>query len=78
MRYGLNLFRLDTDSYKGSTLAGNHPAAWYHAYEGGRAFYTAGGHTKESYAEPRFLRHLLGGITWAAGYPVVPPASVRQ
>ena len=61
------LLKLDTDSYQGSTLAGNHPAAWYHAYDGGRAFYTAGGHTKESYAEPLFLRHLLGGITWAAG-----------
>lgn len=72
------LLKLDTDSYEGSTLAGNHPAAWYHEYDGGRAFYTAGGHTKESYAEPRFLRHLLGAITWAAGYPVVPSASAGQ
>lgn len=63
------LLKLDTDSYEGSTLAGNHPVAWYHAYDGGRAFYTAGGHTVESYSEPLFLRHLLGGIQWAAGYP---------
>jgi len=63
------LLKLDTDSYEGSTLAGNHPAAWCHAYDGGRAFYTVVGHTIESYSDPRFLRHLLGGITWAAGLP---------
>lgn len=72
------LLKLDTDSYEGSTLAGNHPAAWCHTYDGGRAFYTAGGHTKESYTEPRFLRHLLGGIQWAAGNPVVSPTRGRQ
>lgn len=72
------LLKLDTDSYEGSTLTGNHPAAWYHTYDGGRAFYTAGGHTQEAYSEPLFLRHLLGGIQWAAGYPVLPTDSVRQ
>jgi type 1 glutamine amidotransferase len=41
--------------------------AWYHEYEGGRAFYTALGHTSESYAEPAFLGHLEGAIEWAAG-----------
>jgi hypothetical protein len=34
---------------------------------GGRAWYTAGGHTRESYTEDLFLRHLLGGIQYAAG-----------
>ena len=41
--------------------------AWYHEYDGGRAWYTAGGHTEESYAEPLFAEHLLGGVMWAAG-----------
>jgi glucose/arabinose dehydrogenase len=41
--------------------------AWYHEYDGGRAFYTALGHTEESYAEPLFLAHLLGGIRYAIG-----------
>ena len=45
-----------------------HPIAWQHAYDGGRGWYTAGGHTIESYSEPLFLGHLLGGILWAAGY----------
>jgi type 1 glutamine amidotransferase len=41
--------------------------AWYHAYDGGRAFYTASGHTDASYSEPLFLRHMLAGIQYAMG-----------
>ena len=32
------------------------PLAWCHRYDGGRSVYTAMGHTKASYAEPRFVR----------------------
>lgn len=61
------LATLDESTYSGGTNGANHPIAWYHAYGGGRAFYTAGGHTDESYEEPLFLQHLLGGITYAMG-----------
>lgn len=61
------LMKLDTDSYEGSDHPGNHPVAWYHEYDGGRAFYTALGHTRESYSEPLFIDHLLGGILYASG-----------
>ncbi|MCH8557818.1 MAG: ThuA domain-containing protein [Balneolia bacterium] len=65
---GLNvLLKLDTDSYQGSDHPGNHPVAWYHEYDGGRAFYTALGHTKESFSEDLFLQHLWGGIEYAMG-----------
>jgi type 1 glutamine amidotransferase len=60
------LARLDESSYSGGTM-GDHPIAWCHSYAGGRAWYTAGGHTSESYSEPLFLAHLLGGIEYAAG-----------
>jgi type 1 glutamine amidotransferase len=60
------LARLDEATYSGGTM-GDHPIAWYHAFDGGRAWYTAGGHTAESYSEPLFLEHLLGGINYAAG-----------
>ena len=60
------LARLDESTYKGGTM-GDHPVAWCHEYDGGRAWYTAGGHTRESYSEPKFLEHLLGGIRYAAG-----------
>lgn len=61
------LLSLDENSYQGGTNGANHPASWYHEYDGGRAFYTALGHTKESYAEPEFLTHVLGGIRYAIG-----------
>lgn len=61
------LLKLDTDSFEGSDHPGDHPIAWYHEYDGGRAFYTGLGHTKESFSDSLFLDHLLGGILYAAG-----------
>jgi hypothetical protein len=61
------LVRLDETTYSGGKMGTNHPVTWYHAFDGGRAWYTAMGHTEETYAEPDFLTHLLGGIRWAAG-----------
>lgn len=61
------LASLDESSYTGGIHGEHHPIAWYHEYDGGRAFYTAGGHTEESYQEPLFRQHLLGGIRYAMG-----------
>ncbi|HEX7070428.1 MAG TPA: ThuA domain-containing protein, partial [Rhodothermales bacterium] len=61
------LLYLDEESYDGGTNGRYHPIAWYHEYDGGRAFYTGLGHTDESYSEPLFLQHLLGGIQYAMG-----------
>jgi type 1 glutamine amidotransferase len=61
------LATLDESTYSGGTMGTDHPIAWCHPFKGGRAWYTAGGHTSESYSEPLFRRHLLGGILWAAG-----------
>lgn len=61
------LLTLDTDTYEGSGHPGYHPVAWYHEYDGGRAFYTALGHTIESYSEELFLKHVWGGIRYAMG-----------
>lgn len=44
---------------------GYHPLAFTHELSGGRTFYTALGHTPESYAEPEFLALLERGIAWA-------------
>ncbi|MFF5724139.1 ThuA domain-containing protein [[Kitasatospora] papulosa] len=60
------LASLDETSYSGGSMGGDHPIAWCKDYAGGRAFYTGGGHTEESYGDPAFRRHLLGGIRWAA------------
>jgi type 1 glutamine amidotransferase len=61
------LMTIDERIYKGGTMGVDHPIAWYHEYDGGRAWYTAMGHTSESYYEPLFLAHLWGGIMYAAG-----------
>ena len=61
------LLLLDEASYQGGADMGEHPIAWYHDFDGGRAYYTGGGHTKESYEEADFLKHLLSGIQYAIG-----------
>lgn len=58
------LLNLDETTYEGGTNGSNHPIAWYHEFDGGRAFYTGGGHTEDSYDEPMFRNHLLGAIEW--------------
>jgi type 1 glutamine amidotransferase len=63
------LATLNETMYTGGSMGADHPIAWCQFYDGGRAWYTAGGHTRESYSEPLFLEHLLGGIVFAAGYP---------
>ncbi|MFI6877019.1 ThuA domain-containing protein [Streptomyces sp. NPDC050400] len=45
----------------------DHPWSWCQNYDGGRSWYTAGGHAKSAFQEAGFLQHLLGGIQWAAG-----------
>ncbi len=42
------------------------PVSWAHEFDGGRVFYTAMGHTAESYQDPFVMRHLAGAIRWAA------------
>jgi cytochrome c len=58
---------IDEKSYEGGTNGDRHPMSWYHAYDGGRAFYTNMGHTEATFSEPLFLRHLLGGLRYAMG-----------
>jgi len=62
------LLSLDEASYTGGGMGKDHPSAWYHEYDGGRSWYTGGGHTEASYSEPDFRAHLLGGLRYAAGH----------
>ncbi|WP_143304616.1 ThuA domain-containing protein [Chitinophaga vietnamensis] len=61
------LIKIDESTYEGGKNGDNHPMCWYHEFEGGRSFYTEMGHTKESYKDPVYLQHILGGIQYAAG-----------
>ena len=51
---------------EGKGMGTFHPIAWYHAYDGGRAFYTGLGHLPQTYSNAAFLNHIYGGIYWAA------------
>jgi PKD repeat protein/type 1 glutamine amidotransferase len=61
------LATVDETTYSGGGNGFDHPIAWCKDHQGGRSFYTAGGHTAAAYGEPAFRRHLAGGIEWAAG-----------
>lgn len=61
------ILTIDESTYEGGQNGDYHPMAWYHDYDGGRAFYTALGHTDESYSEENYLKHILGGIKYAIG-----------
>ena len=63
---------LDESSYEDQVdpagqMGWDHPIAWCQEFDGGRSWYTGGGHTIDSFSEPEFTEHLLGGIQWAAG-----------
>lgn len=61
------LVTIDEASYQGGTMGDPHPISWAHDNLGGRSFYTAMGHTEESFTDPLFLTHLANGILWVAG-----------
>jgi type 1 glutamine amidotransferase len=65
------LIRIDETSYTGGANGDNHPMAWYHNFDGGRSFYTALGHTDQTWADTLFLHHLLAGIRYAARLPQI-------
>ncbi|GMQ80704.1 MAG: hypothetical protein BMS9Abin05_0132 [Rhodothermia bacterium] len=64
------LITIDESSYDprdNEPGADPHPLAWYHEFDGGRSFYTALGHVKESYSEPLFRDHISGGLRYVVG-----------
>lgn len=60
------IIAIDETTYPGGKNPDFHPMSWYHEYDGGRAFYTALGHTDESYSDTLFLNHLWAGVKYAA------------
>jgi uncharacterized protein len=53
--------------YDGGTMGKDHPIAWCHAFDGGRAWYTGLGHEIKLYGDPVFLAQLRRGLDYAAG-----------
>jgi cytochrome c len=61
------LATVEESTYTGGGMGTDHPIAWCHEYDGGRAWYTAMGHTSDTFQDPRYLAHLVAGIRYAAG-----------
>lgn len=61
------LLTVDERTYTGGIMGPDHPISWYQAFDGGRSWYTAMGHTVETYTEPLFRTYLWGGILYAVG-----------
>jgi type 1 glutamine amidotransferase len=43
-----------------------YPAVWYNRFEGGHAWISTLGHSKETYSDPVYLNHLLQGLQFMA------------
>jgi type 1 glutamine amidotransferase len=54
-------------TYPGQTFGDLFPLSWCQEFDGGREFYTALGHKIQYYSDPKFQRHVLGGILWVMG-----------
>ena len=60
---------LDESSYDpgGGAMGDDHPIAWAHEFDGGRAFYTALGHRTQTFEDVRFKEKIRGAVLWAGG-----------
>ena len=63
------LMTLDESSYNpgDGAMGDDHPIAWAHEFDGGRAFYTGLGHRSETFEDSRFRTQILNAIQWAGG-----------
>jgi len=60
------LLVLDKHPNSKKTL-GHYPIAWCKEYGHGKVFYTSLGHREDVWENPRYQKHVLGGIRWALG-----------
>lgn len=62
------LTTIDEKTYDTGILGGmgnDHPISWTNTIGKGRVFYTAIGHTEETFSEELTLKHISEGIAWA-------------
>ena len=61
------LITIDETSYSGGMMGADHPMTWAREFDGGRTFYTAFGHTADTYDEPDFRTMIREAMLWTAG-----------
>ena len=55
------------DVSRGKRADQDYAVSWCQQFGKGRVFYTSLGHRREVWRDPRFQKHLLGGLKWALG-----------
>lgn len=55
------------DTKKGKRKDSDYAVSWGQQFGKGKVFYTSLGHRKEVWTDPRFQKHLIGGLNWAVG-----------
>ena len=65
------LISIDEATYDPETspMGADHPMVWWHWVGKGRVFYSALGHTTDTYQEPQFRDFIKGAITWGLAAP---------
>jgi type 1 glutamine amidotransferase len=63
----LDTGRTDLSDLPHLTRSGDYPQAWSRTFGSGRSFYTSLGHRADTWSNPVFGAHLIGGIRWAMG-----------
>jgi len=64
------LLTVDESTYPAfwpKAMHGDHPIAWSRPVGKGRMFYTAIGHNASTFSDPTAMKHIMGGVAWAAG-----------
>lgn len=65
------LLSVNEASYKASFpkgMGGDHPISWTNAVGKGRVFYTALGHSPETFTDRNAMPHIMAGIEWAGRF----------
>jgi type 1 glutamine amidotransferase len=62
----LNSKQKDLIDKNAGTFTEYYPAVWYNRFQGGHAWISTLGHSKETYSDPVYLNHLLQGLRFVA------------
>ncbi|MFQ3677805.1 MAG: ThuA domain-containing protein [Fimbriimonadaceae bacterium] len=60
------LATVNNRDYPGSTMGTDHPIVWCQEFEGSRSFYSAFGHTDETFRDPRIFEMHWRALNWVA------------
>lgn len=64
--HSLNPDQAETIQKNAAPYADYYPSVWYQQFQGGNVWITTLGHSKESYQDPVFKKHILNGIRFIA------------